>query len=77
MLKRIRQLHISLAAKCQLLFGAAVVLIIAAALFVPWQRMEQLTEQLNERSARTLIEFAIKSHLANPRAALDPRLPRP
>ena len=59
MLKRIRQLHISLAAKCQLLFGAAVVLIIAAALFVPWQRMEQLTEQLNERSARTLIEFAI------------------
>jgi two-component system, NarL family, sensor histidine kinase BarA len=69
MLKRIRQLHISLAAKCQLLFGAAVVLIIAAALFVPWQRMEQLTEQLNERSARTLIEFAIRSHLANPREA--------
>src|SRR5687768_18266535 len=69
MLKRIRQLHISLAAKCQLLFGAAVVLIIAAALFVPWQRMEQLTEQLNERSARTLIEFAIKSHLADPTAA--------
>src|SRR3954471_19432931 len=69
MLKRIRQLHISLAAKCQLLFGAAVVLIIAAALFVPWQRMEQLTEQLNERSARTLIEFAIKSHVADPRAA--------
>jgi signal transduction histidine kinase len=69
MLKRIRQLHISLAAKCQLLFGAAVVLIIAAALFVPWQRMEQLTEQLNERSARTLIEFAIKAHLADPHAA--------
>jgi len=31
--------------------------------------MEQLTEQLNERSARTLIEFAIKSHVANPRDA--------
>src|SRR5689334_10689396 len=66
MFKRIRQLHISLAAKCQLLFGAAVVLIIAAALFVPWQRMEQLTEQLNERSARTLIDYAIAAHVANP-----------
>src|SRR5205809_3573007 len=63
MFKRIRQLHISLAAKCQLLFGAAVVLIIGAALFVPWQRMEQLTEQLNERSARTLIEYAIDAHV--------------
>src|SRR3954465_14031567 len=69
MLKRIRQLHISLAAKCQLLFGAAVVLIIAAALFVPWQRMEQLTEQLNERSARTLVEYAIDAHVADPKAA--------
>jgi signal transduction histidine kinase len=66
MFKRIRHLHISLAAKCQLLFGAAVVLIIAAALFVPWQRMEQLTEQLNERSARTLVEYAINAHVANP-----------
>src|SRR5687768_10363647 len=67
MLKRIRQLHISLAAKCQLLFGAAVVLIIAAALFVPWQRMEQLTAQLNERSARTLVEYAIDAHVASAR----------
>ena len=47
MFKRIRQLHISLAAKCQLLFGAAVVLIITAALLVPWQRMEQLMEQIS------------------------------
>lgn len=64
MFKRIRQLHISLAAKCQLLFGAAVVLIISAALFVPWQRMEQLMEQLNERSARALIAYAIDQHIA-------------
>jgi signal transduction histidine kinase len=42
---------------------------IAAALFVPWQSMEQLTEQLNERSARTLIDYAIRSHLANPKVA--------
>ncbi len=64
MLKRVRQLHISLAAKCQLLFGAAVVLIISAALFVPWQRMEQLMRQLNERSARTMVDYAVDQHAA-------------
>src|SRR3954469_6565498 len=64
MFKRIRQLHISLAAKCQLLFGAAVVLIISAALFVPWQRMEQLMEQMNERTAKTLAEWAEADHVA-------------
>src|SRR5213082_1233260 len=63
MFKRLRQLEISLAAKCQLLFGAAVVLILAAALFVPWQRMEQLTEQINERSAKALAETAKAQHL--------------
>ena len=65
MFKRIRRLHISLAAKCQLLFGAAVVLIIGAALFVPWQRMEQLTNQLNSRSARTLAIHAVEDHIAH------------
>jgi len=64
MFKRIRQLHISLAAKCQLLFGAAVVLIIAAALFVPWQRMEQLMEQMNERTSKTLADWAEADHVA-------------
>src|SRR5689334_24179241 len=63
MFRRLRQLEISLAAKCQFLFGAAVVLIIAAALFVPWQRMEQLTEQINERSAKALAETAKAQHL--------------
>src|SRR3954470_6106546 len=64
MFKRIRQLHISLAAKCQLLFGAAVVLIIAAALFVPWQRMGQLMERMNELSAKTLADWAEADHVA-------------
>src|SRR5437773_9376871 len=63
MFERLRQLEISLAAKCQLLFGAAVVLIIAAALFVPWQRMEQLTDQINERSAKAMAETAKAQHL--------------
>ena len=71
MFKKIRQLNISLAAKCQLLFGAAVVLIIGAALLVPWQRMEQLTEQLNERSARTLIDYAVDAHSAKPQTATE------
>jgi len=73
MFKRIRQLHISLAAKCQLLFGAAVVMIIAAALFVPWQRMEQLTEQLNERSARTLVDYTVNQHIADAGPAIGTR----
>ncbi len=64
MFKRIRQLKISLAAKCQLLFGAAVVLIIVAALYVPWQRMEQLMEQLNVVAARTVAENALAEHIA-------------
>jgi signal transduction histidine kinase len=63
MFKRFRQLRISLAAKCQILFGAAVILIIAAALAVPWQRMEQLTEQLNERTAGVLADHAMDEHI--------------
>jgi two-component system sensor histidine kinase BarA len=62
MLNRIRLLNISLAAKCQLLFGSAVVLIIAAALFVPWQRMEQLTEQMNTVAANAVVERVIYDH---------------
>jgi two-component system sensor histidine kinase BarA len=71
MFKRIRQLHISLAAKCQLLFGAAVVLIISAALFVPWQRMEQLMEQMNERTAKTLADWAEADHVARQMEAIS------
>jgi two-component system sensor histidine kinase BarA len=61
--RRLRQLRISLAAKCQILFGAAVVLIIGAALAVPWHRMEQLTEDLNNRTAGALADNAIAEHI--------------
>jgi signal transduction histidine kinase len=64
MFGRIRRLEISLAAKCQILFGAAVVLIIAAALLVPWQRMEQLTGQLDEQAAAALADDAMSRHIA-------------
>ena len=87
MFKRIREMRISLAAKCQLLFGAAVALIIGAALLVPWHRMEQLTEQINERSARMLCDDAMADHLSGipvnirpttlPAVALNRHSPRP
>src|SRR5436305_14389618 len=63
MFGRIRRLEISLAAKCQILFGAAVLLIIAAALLVPWRRMEQLTAQLDERTAAALADDAVARHV--------------
>jgi len=63
MFKRFRRLEISLAAKCQILFGAAVILIIGAALAVPWHRMEQLTEELNGRAAGALADNAIVEHI--------------
>jgi two-component system, NarL family, sensor histidine kinase BarA len=47
-----KSISISLAAKCQLLFGLAVLVIIAGALAVPWQRMEQLAGQPNVKAAR-------------------------
>ena len=66
-----RQLRISLAAKCQLLFGVAVVLIISAALFVPWQRMEQLTQQLNQQAASALADHVLAEHMNAERAYGD------
>ncbi|HZZ44703.1 MAG TPA: ATP-binding protein [Tepidisphaeraceae bacterium] len=72
MFKRLRRLQISLAAKCQLLFGAAVILIIAAALFFPFRRMEQLMEQLNSTAASTLADAALRDHLIHPRATTRP-----
>ncbi len=62
MFKRFRRLEISLAAKCQILFGAAVILIIGAALAVPWRRMEQLTGELNGRAAAALADNALLEH---------------
>jgi len=71
MFKRLRQLHISLAAKCQILFGTAVAAIIFAALFVPWQRIEQLTEQLNEKAAGAVADAVIGEHVARQTALLN------
>ena len=51
-------LDVSLATKCQLLFGASVLLIIAAALFVPGYYMERLVDEMNERQVRHLARLA-------------------
>ena len=49
-----KPVRISLAAKCQLLFGAAVILILTAALGVVWIRMQVLVEEGQEETARRL-----------------------
>lgn len=68
--KRFRRLEISLAAKCQILFGAAVILIIGAALAVPWRRMEQLTGELNGRAAAVLADNAMLEHALSQQSPL-------
>ena len=78
MLNRIRRLNISLAAKCQLLFGSAVILIIGAALFVPWQRMDQLTDQLNNVAANAVADSIKRQHVLSGRLpSTEPTVARP
>jgi signal transduction histidine kinase len=50
---------ISLAAKCRLLFGLAVLLIIASSLLVPWLRMRDLAHQKNLEIARLMGRLAL------------------
>jgi two-component system sensor histidine kinase BarA len=61
--KRKRNLRIPLAAKCQILFGAAVILIISAALYVPWRRMDDLILEVNLHTAEGLAEQAKLQHI--------------
>jgi len=49
-----RSVRLSLANKCQLLFGAAVVLILTAALSLVWMRMDELVRQEQTETARAL-----------------------
>ena len=55
-----REVTISLAAKCQLLFGFAVLVIIAGALMFPWQRMEQLANREPFYEARVAADMALR-----------------
>src|SRR6185436_19006963 len=47
--------RLSLANKCLLLFGAAVILIIVAALSVPWLRMNSIVDEGQFESSRQLV----------------------
>jgi len=49
-----RSVHISLANKCQILFGGAVILILTVALSVVWMRMQDLVRQEQEETSRNL-----------------------
>ncbi len=49
-----KSVRVSLANKCQLLFGAAVVFILAAALAVIWVRMDELVHHEQRETARVL-----------------------
>ncbi|MEM9295707.1 MAG: HAMP domain-containing sensor histidine kinase, partial [Planctomycetota bacterium] len=61
-----RAVRISLAVKCQLLFGAAVLLILTAALSVVWLRMDAQVES----TLRARAEGAAAAALASPGVAL-------
>jgi signal transduction histidine kinase len=68
-----RGISISLAAKCQLLFGLAVLVIIAGALAVPWQRMEQLATQPNIKAARFAADIVFRqAHTSGPAGGWHP-----
>ncbi|MBX3394739.1 MAG: HAMP domain-containing histidine kinase [Phycisphaerae bacterium] len=56
---RISFFKVSLAAKCRILFGLAVLLIVSAALFVPWLRMRDLVHLMNGQLIRQTGRLAI------------------
>ncbi len=65
-----RLLRISLAMKYRLLFGAAVVLIIGAALYVPWYMTELLVvEQTSFREAQRAADDYFRQVMAAPRSS--------
>lgn len=65
---------LSLANKCLLLFGAAVVIIIGAALVLPWIRLSTIVEQSQFETSRQIARLWVRSNLANeePDASNDP-----
>ncbi len=54
----------SLANKCQILFGGAVILILAGALVVPWMRLEWVVEEGQREMSRQLAETWMRNGFA-------------
>ncbi len=67
-----RLLKLSLAAKYRLLFGAAVALIIAAALYVPWFLIDGLVLEQPFGEAQRIADLYFRHTLADTRAAPGP-----
>jgi len=57
----------SLAAKCQIGFAAAVLLIIAVTLYVPYIWMDKLVEQGKQELAKTELQHVLELHFQPPR----------
>ncbi|RMF86095.1 MAG: HAMP domain-containing protein [Planctomycetota bacterium] len=70
--KSVRFVRLSLAVKYRILFGIAVLLIIAAALAVPWMRMELLVLEQPYREARRLADDYFRMALARPLEGGEP-----
>ena len=70
---------LSLAEKCRIAFGAAVLLILALALLIPYAWMRQLTQQNRLDASRARAETLVRRHFQTPiqsdttLAALDDR----
>ncbi|MCJ7543716.1 MAG: ATP-binding protein [Phycisphaerae bacterium] len=62
-----KHLRLSLAMKLRLLFGAAVLGIIAAALVVPWYFLEVLAEQSMQQQGAQISGLVIDEHLRDPK----------
>jgi len=58
-----RKVRISLANKCQLLFGVAVVLTLTAALSVVWQQLDRLVDGLPQKRARDFASAWLEDRL--------------
>ena len=58
-MRPLRWLNLSLAWKCRLLFAAAVLLILAAALYLPWERMNSLNDDRYVARARQMAVAAV------------------
>jgi two-component system, NarL family, sensor histidine kinase BarA len=63
MFDKLRRMRMSLATKCQILYGAALILIIGVALLVPWKRMEDLIGEVNFQTAKGLVDQAVLEHV--------------
>ena len=65
------KVRVSLANKCQILFGLAVLIIIAAALAVPWFRMQKLLDEGQREIGREIADDWLRT-LVRPDGTLEP-----